>query len=142
MHRTQMKRDNGEGGAGRPRPGAGLTAAVRPVGLALLAAAAGCAGSNFGSNAETIAARELIPPEQENQLGLQVKQELETKQNVRYVIDPAVVGYVRAVADKVISFGKKDRPEVVWQVNVIDDAKTVNAFATPGGYLYAHSGLL
>jgi predicted Zn-dependent protease len=106
------------------------------VGLAI----ASCA--SMGSNAETIAARELIPAEQENQLGLQVKQELETKQNIRYVIDPTVVGYVRGVADKVIALGKKDRPEVTWQVNVIDDPKTVNAFATPGGYLYVYSGLL
>lgn len=46
------------------------------------------------------------------------------------------------VADKVIAFGKKERPEVQWQVNVIDDPKTVNAFATPGGYLYVYSGLI
>src|SRR4029077_4252629 len=49
---------------------------------------------------------------------------------------------VRGVADKVIAFGKRDRPEVNWQDNVIDDSKTVNAFATPGGYLYVYSGLI
>ena len=37
---------------------------------------------------------------------------------------------------------KQDRPQVNWQVLVIDDPKTVNAFATPGGYLYVYSGLL
>ena len=37
---------------------------------------------------------------------------------------------------------KRDRPEVNWQINVIDDSKTVNAFATPGGYLYVYSGLI
>jgi predicted Zn-dependent protease len=31
---------------------------------------------------------------------------------------------------------------VKWQVRVIDDPKTVNAFATPGGFLYVYSGLL
>jgi predicted Zn-dependent protease len=31
---------------------------------------------------------------------------------------------------------------VKWDVKVIDDAKTVNAFATPGGHLYVYSGLL
>jgi predicted Zn-dependent protease len=138
-----MKRDNGPGSAGQDLAIEGW-GRVQSLGARMLAlaAVAGCAGGNFGSNAETIAARELIPAEQENQLGLQVKQELETKQNVRYVIDPTVVGYVRGVADKVIVLGKKDRPEVVWQVNVIDDPKTVNAFATPGGYLYVYSGLL
>jgi beta-barrel assembly-enhancing protease len=110
------------------------------MGLLAAIGAAGCGG--MGSRAETIAATQLIPVEQENQLGLQVKQELETKENVRYVIDPTVVGYVRGVAERVIALGKKDRPEVTWQVNVIDDPKTVNAFATPGGYLYVYSGLL
>jgi beta-barrel assembly-enhancing protease len=52
------------------------------------------------------------------------------------------VNDVRGVADRVITFGKRDRPEVQWQVNVIDDSKTVNAFATPGGYLYVYSGLI
>jgi predicted Zn-dependent protease len=53
-----------------------------------------------------------------------------------------VVEYVRGVANKVIAFGKRDRPDVQWQVNVIDDPKTVNAFATPGGFLYVFTGLL
>src|SRR2546423_29440 len=112
MHRTQMKRDNGRGCPRWQGSGAGaVVESVCMLGLVLLVPVAGCAGSNFGSNAETIAARELISPDQENQLGLQVKQELETKQNVRYVTDPTVVGYVRGVADKVIALGKKDRPE-------------------------------
>ena len=49
---------------------------------------------------------------------------------------------IRNRQQKVIAFGKQDRPDVQWQVHVIDDAKTVNAFATPGGYLYVYSGLL
>ena len=117
------------------------TAAWAGRGLMIAVVVAGGCGT-VGTRAETIAATQLIPPEQENQLGLQVKQELETKQNIRYVIDPTVVSYVRGVADRVIAFGKKDRPDVTWQVNVIDDTKTVNAFATPGGYLYVYSGLL
>ena len=112
------------------------------VTLTSLAGGFGAACGTVGTHAETMAAEQLITPEQENQLGLQVKQELETKQNVRYVTDPTVVSYVRGVADRVIAFGKKDRPEVAWQVNVIDDPKTVNAFATPGGYLYVYSGLI
>jgi len=130
-----MKRDQNNFWKSFPRAAGALAGAV------LLTALAGGCGT-MGTRAETVAATQLIPPEQENQLGLQVKQELETKQNIRYVTDPTVVSYVRGVADRVIAFGKKDRPEVTWQVNVIDDPKTVNAFATPGGYLYVYSGLL
>jgi len=113
------------------------------VGLSLAssALAMSCATSTTRS-VETGVAKALISPEQENQLGLQLKTELDTKQQIVYLNDPTVVSYVRGVADKVIAFGRKDRPEVTWQVFVIDDRKTVNAFATPGGYLYVYRGLL
>jgi predicted Zn-dependent protease len=87
-------------------------------------------------------AKVLISSDQENQLGLQLKTDLEQKQGVVYLNDPQVVGYVRGIADKVIQLGKRDRGDVNWQVYVIDDRKTVNAFATPGGYLYVYRGLL
>jgi predicted Zn-dependent protease len=103
--------------------------------------AASCATTGLGS-VEKGVAEVLISPDDENKLGLQFKQELEQKQHVVYYNDPAVVNYVRGVADRVITFGKRDRPDVQWQVNVIDDSKTVNAFATPGGYLYVYSGLI
>lgn len=103
--------------------------------------AGGCAmGATRG--VETTIAGALVTPEQENQIGLQLKNDLDTKQKIVYMTDPAVVGYVRSVAAKVTDLGKKDRPEVTWQIFVIDDASTVNAFATPGGYLYVYRGLL
>jgi predicted Zn-dependent protease len=101
----------------------------------------GCATTAFGT-VEKAAAEVLISPQQENKLGLEFKQDLEQKQHVAYLNDPIVVNYVRSVANKVIALGKRERPEVTWQVNVIDDPKTVNAFATPGGYLYVYSGLI
>jgi predicted Zn-dependent protease len=104
-------------------------------------AVGGCATTGLGG-VETEVAKVLISSEQENKLGLQFKNELETKEHVVYLNDPSVVEYVRGVANKVIALGKRDRPEVSWQVNVIDDSKTVNAFATPGGYLYVYSGLI
>lgn len=109
--------------------------------LAALSTSCASAASAYRS-AETTAAKLLISTEQESQLGLQVKQELEQKQNVKYLADPVVVNYVREVAGRVLEFAKKDRADVKWEVNVIDDPKTVNAFATPGGYLYVYTGLL
>jgi len=91
--------------------------------------------------AEIAAAKLLISDEQENQLGLQVKQELQ-QQGVKYLDDPAVVKYVRDITNRILPFAKKDRPGVVWSIYVIDDPKTVNAFATPGGNLFVYTGLL
>lgn len=106
-----------------------------------LCAALGCATATTRS-VETDVAKALITTDQENQIGLQLKGDLEQKQGIVYLNDADTVTYVRGVADKVIQMGKKDRPEVSWQVYVIDDRKTVNAFATPGGYLYVYRGLL
>jgi predicted Zn-dependent protease len=121
-----------------PTPRNGFGGVVRCLALVSLA---GCATS-AARGAETNLAKALISTDQENQIGLQVKSELEQKEKVQYLADPEVVNYVRTVANRVIAQGKKDRPDVQWQVNVIDDPKTVNAFATPGGFLYVYSGLI
>jgi predicted Zn-dependent protease len=123
-----------------PRPRTPFTRP--PLGaLALAAALAACSVQQRRST-ETAIANILIPPEQEKQLGLQVKQELEQKQHVEYVSDPQVNAYVQGITDKILAYARKDRPDVTWTVKTINDPKTVNAFATPGGYLYVYSGLL
>jgi beta-barrel assembly-enhancing protease len=92
------------------------------------------------------AAEILISPEQENMLGAQLKMELEKgtpeMPAIRYLQDPQLRTYILGLADKVVSLGKMERPEFAWQVEVIDDPAQVNAFATPGGYLYVFTGLL
>lgn len=111
------------------------------LGLTLTAGiGAGCAAQRI--SAEKAVAEVLISDQQEQQLGLQVKQELEQKEHVKYVTDPAVVDYVRSVSTPILQQANRDRQGVKWTVNVIDDPKTVNAFATPGGYLYVYTGLL
>src|SRR5690242_10627577 len=99
----------------------------------------GCATTR--EKAETGLAKALISDSDEMKLGLQVQQELQ-KQGVKYVVDPEVNQYVTSISNKLFQFAQKDRPNVHWQVRVIDDPKTVNAFATPGGFLYVYSGLL
>ena len=116
---------------------------MRALALASAAvlASAACSHEQY-RGAETAAAKALISDEQGNQIGLQVKQELEQKEHVKYVEDPQVVSFVKGITDKILPLAEKDRLGVKWDVKVIDDAKTVNAFATPGGYLYVYSGLL
>jgi predicted Zn-dependent protease len=95
----------------------------------------------FAGCATTGIAKALVSDDQEAQLGAQVKQELD-KQGTKYIQDPEIVSYVKGVAQKIFVSADKDRPGVKWQVFVIDDPKQVNAFATPGGYLYVYTGLL
>ncbi len=112
--------------------------------LLLLLPCVGVAGCSTAqrANLETEAAKALVSDQEENQIGLQVKQQLEQQQHVKYLQDPQVDAYVQGIAGKILALAKRDRPDVTWQVHVIDDPKTVNAFATPGGFLYVYSGLL
>jgi predicted Zn-dependent protease len=101
---------------------------------------AGCAKQRI--QAEKAIASTLISDEQEEELGKQVKAELETKEKIKYVQDASIVDYVKSISSPILKQATKDRPGVKWKVNVIDDPKMVNAFATPGGYLYVYTGLL
>jgi predicted Zn-dependent protease len=91
---------------------------------------------------EKTAADILISDEQEEELGAQVKQQLEQKEGLKYFNDPVVEQYVKDLFAKIRPLADKDRDNVNWRVFVVDDAKTVNAFATPGGYVYVITGLL
>jgi beta-barrel assembly-enhancing protease len=102
--------------------------------LSLAPVGAGCSSQT--------AAEILVSPEEENKLGAALKMELESKQMVKYLQDPALRAYVLGLANRVVDLGKTDRPEFTWAVEVIDDPNQVNAFATPGGYLYVYTGLL
>ena len=54
-----------------------------------------------------------------------------------------VYRYVRGITSKIITSGSvthaKDFP---WEVKIINDPKTLNAFCTPGGYIYVYTGLI
>jgi predicted Zn-dependent protease len=108
--------------------------------LAAVVAAAGCT-TEQRVKTETSLAKALISDEQSAQIGKQVHQELE-QQGVKYLKDPVVEGYVQDIADRILPQAEKDRPKIEYHVHVIDEPKTVNAFATPGGHLYVYSGLL
>ncbi len=108
--------------------------------FAMAGALGGCAAQRIA--AEKAVAAAVITDEQEAQLGLQVKKELEQKEKVQYVEDTEVVEYVRKVSTPILQAANRERKGVKWKINVIDDPKTVNAFATPGGYLYVYTGLL
>ena len=84
---------------------------------------------------ETTLARTLISDEQSNQIGAQVHADVE-RSGARYVQDPAVRGYVEGVATRIFAVARSDRSGIDYHVHVIDDPKTVNAFAAPGGHLF------
>ncbi len=73
----------------------------------------------------------------ETQLGAQVHDELRKKH--RFVTDAAITSYVNSLGQRLARQSK--RANLRYQFFVVDD-KSINAFATLGGYVYVHTGLL
>ena len=61
--------------------------------------------------------------------------------DVRLSNDGLVIAYVQSVMDELSPRAQLDR-RVWWHVHIIDDARVVNAFSTPGGHVYVYTGLL
>ncbi len=116
-----------------------MTKTVSLAVAVLLASTLGCTTAQR-VRTETAVAKTLVSDQQEAQLGDQVHQEL-AKQGVRYVTDPQVNSYVEGIVNRMVPHARRDR-DIGWHVYVIDDPKTVNAFATPGGHIYVYTGLL
>ncbi len=113
-----------------------LTLSSFALGMAL--AAAGCRTAQVRS-AQTEVARALVPVSDEKQLGAKMAAQIETQ--TRPLADPAVVGYVREVGGRVAA-ASPNPDHWTFTFKVLDDPKTVNAFAIPGGNVYVYTGLL
>ena len=80
-------------------------------------------------------------------LGKQFSQEIEKDQK-NYPILPErgneeAYRYIRGLTEKILNSGQVAyRNEFAWQVKIIKDDNTLNAFAVPGGYLYVYTGLI
>ncbi len=78
-------------------------------------------------------------------LGQQVEQEIRSKPNEYPILQghPEVKEYVAQIGNKVLtsSFVEK-RGVYAYTYEIINDDKTINAFCTPGGYIYVYTGLL
>lgn len=112
---------------------------VGAVASAVALSSVGCASKPVVA-AEKAAASVLISNQQEEQLGSQLHQQLQ-KEGMKFVSDPQVVKYVTEVARPILQAAKRERPEVSWQLFVVDSPE-VNAFATPGGNIYVQTGLI
>ncbi len=85
--------------------------------------------------------------DQDIQLGKQVSQQIESDKKQFPILpergNTEIYRYVRKITGKILNSGKvKYKSRFAWQVKIIDDPKTLNAFATPGGYIYVYTGLI
>jgi predicted Zn-dependent protease len=81
------------------------------------------------------------------QLGKQTEAEIASRPNEFKILDSAsnkeAYQYLYKIRNKILNSGKvffKDR--FAWKLYIIQDDSTLNAFCTPGGYIYVYTGLI
>jgi beta-barrel assembly-enhancing protease len=89
----------------------------------------------------------LLSIEDDIKLGKQTKQEISSKPK-EYPLLPEkgneqIYSYVRNITKTIIEKGNVEyKDKFAWEVHIIKDDKTLNAFCTPGGYIYVYTGLI
>ena len=82
----------------------------------------------------------LISPTEESQMGASAFAEMRAKGPVSH--DPAANARVRRVGERIAEAVGDQLPSAQWEFVVFDEAKTINAFALPGGKVGVYTGLL
>lgn len=89
---------------------------------------------------QSIAANALLPVSEENKLGAQMSKEVEKELKVHKNED--VQNYIERLGNKIAKKARDTPAGIKFTFKVIDDDKTINAFAIPGGHIYVYSGLM
>lgn len=89
----------------------------------------------------------LFTVDYDRQLGAQVAQEIDQNTKEYPTLDSTrysgAYQYLYHMRDKILNSGKvKHKNDFVWRLRIINDPNTVNAFCTPGGYIYVYTGLI
>lgn len=88
----------------------------------------------------------LFSVQNDVELGQQVKAEIQSDPQYKILSPqqyPDVYNYLYGMRDEILSSGEiAYKDEFAWELYVIEDDKTLNAFATPGGYIYIYTGLI
>ena len=89
----------------------------------------------------------LFTIQQDRDLGLQVANEIDGDPAKYPVLDSLkykeVYKYLYSVRDNILNSGKVDlKDKFQWRLRIIHDDNTLNAFCTPGGYIYVYTGIM
>lgn len=89
----------------------------------------------------------LFTIQQDVDLGRQVAAEIDGNPAEYPVLDSAsnvaAYKYIYDIRDRIFATGKvKYKDEFVWRIRIIKDDETLNAFCTPGGFIYVYTGII
>ena len=85
--------------------------------------------------------------EDDKQLGLQTKSQIESDPAQFPILNPATnaaaYAYINTLRDEILASGQvTHKDDFVWEVKIIKNDDIQNAFCTPGGYIYVYTGLI
>jgi len=80
-----------------------------------------------------------INDRQEKEIGNQIRQQLISERKVKLYRDENLSAYVNQIGDRLVAVS--GRPNLDYNFEIVDNPQ-VNAFATMGGFIYLHTGLL
>ncbi|OYU96097.1 MAG: peptidase M48 [Bacteroidetes bacterium B1(2017)] len=88
-----------------------------------------------------------LPVSIDKSLGEQSKNQLNSDAGFVTILDeeeyPKVYGKLKEIRNKILKSSKLEhKSDFSWEIKVIEDDSTLNAFCLPGGYIYVYTGLL
>ncbi len=103
-------------------------------------------GACGNKNGEPSAGFNLFSIEDDKALGAQVNDEILSKPGEFPILDPVqykeVYDYINGIKETLLNTGEvRYAKEFNWEIRIINDS-TLNAFCTPGGYIYFYTGIL
>ena len=89
----------------------------------------------------------MFTVEQDIQLGAQVAEQIASTPDEYPVLDSAsnveAYKFLYDLRDRILATGKVDhKDDFAWKLHIIKDDSTLNAFCTPGGYIYVYTGII
>ncbi|MCC6702608.1 MAG: M48 family metalloprotease [Fluviicola sp.] len=103
--------------------------------------------SNCKGSKELGSGINLFTIEQDRELGAQVAAEIDGNPQEYPLLDSTqykeVYGYLYKIRNTILNSGNvKNKDNFQWRLRIIHDDSTLNAFCTPGGYIYVYTGIL
>ena len=111
-------------------------------GLGIVSLLCSCALNPYTERRQSL----LLPQRYENELGTQAYEQILNDPKIRFSQNPIEVEPVQRVMTRIIEAAKQSRyaktaKQFVWEVSVIKDDQTQNAFALPGGKIAVYTGI-
>ncbi len=119
---------------------------IIPIALSILLITS-CGTTRDGKDKLPQGGFNLFSIEQDIALGAQVAMQLDSLSTEYPILDSAsnvaAYAFLYNLRDRIIETGKvKYAKEFKWQLRIIKDDSTLNAFCTPGGYIYVYTGII